>query len=118
MKWIFDLSAILAVISMSFVLYWIKSDAREAAVRLVELRHDIADERAALDILKAEWSHLNRPSRLQDLAERYLSLKIMDADQIVNFDDLPRRERLSTTRSVWSASHGDFLQEKGKETVE
>jgi len=46
-----------------------------------DARHDIArlesqirQEKQTIDILKAEWSYLNRPSRLRELAEKHLAL--------------------------------------------
>ena len=46
-----------------------------------DARHDIArlekqirQEKQNIDILEAEWSYLNRPSRLRELAEKHLEL--------------------------------------------
>ena len=35
-----------------------------------------------LTVLKAEWSHLNKPARLRVLAERYLELRAIESRQV------------------------------------
>ena len=47
-------------------------DTRQAIARL---EYQIQNEQQNLDILKAEWSYLNRPSRLRRLAEKHLELE-------------------------------------------
>jgi len=43
-------------------------------------------------ILKAEWSHLNDPSRIGKLSEKYLKLKPITAKQFIDVDDIPFKE--------------------------
>jgi hypothetical protein len=42
---------------------------QEALGRVAALREQIAQEREALGVLRAEWAYLNRPDRLQALVE-------------------------------------------------
>ena len=88
---VLNLVAIMAVILSSFGLYRVKQEARAEAYKVAEVRRHIEREEEAINILKAEWSHLNQPSRVQDLAGRYLDLKPIDVHQIVTFQDLPQR---------------------------
>ena len=90
---VINLVAVMAVILSSFSLYRVKQEARAEAYKVAEVRRDIAREEEAIDILKAEWSYLNQPSRIQDLAGRYLELKPTDVHQIVTLQDLPQRPR-------------------------
>ncbi|MDC9701557.1 MAG: hypothetical protein PSN37_04980 [Alphaproteobacteria bacterium] len=80
--------AVLTIIFSSFFLYHIKSEARRDAALLVTLREDIRKEQEMINVLKAEWSHLDQPRRLQDLAGRYLDLRLLDAHQIIALKDL------------------------------
>ena len=45
----------------------------------------------AAHVLKAEWSYLNRPARLEDLGRRLLALEPMDARQSTAVTDIPLR---------------------------
>jgi len=52
-------------------------------------------EEDRIDVLKADWSLLTQPSRLQRLAERFhdeLQLEPVDARQIADLDELPERQ--------------------------
>jgi hypothetical protein len=46
----------------------------------------------ALNVLKAEWEHLNDPQRLQLLSARYLELRPIGRKQIVSLRDITSGE--------------------------
>ena len=50
--------------------------------------------------LKAEWSHLNQPARLEDLGRRLLKLKPARASQNVDIEDIPFRPIKKTTKGA------------------
>lgn len=78
------------VISAAYV-YRIKMDSTSRMERVVKLRADIREERNQIAALKAEWSGLTSPARLQGLAERHLQLKPIDASQFDSLKNLPPR---------------------------
>lgn len=81
---------VLAITVMfAFGLYKLKYNTSISEDQLVQLQHDIEQEQRALRVLKAEWSHLNRPERIQALAARHLELKPLDPSQILEFKDIP-----------------------------
>ncbi|BBE74500.1 cell division protein FtsL [Oharaeibacter diazotrophicus] len=83
----------LMVLSAAAV-YDMKYEAELAAENVHKVERDIERERAALSLLKAEWSVLTQPGRLQDLAERHadiLKLTPMTADHIVTLADIPAK---------------------------
>lgn len=51
--------------------------------QLATLNRKIVAEQEAIQILKAEWSYLNDPSRLETLARTHLALRPTDARQFV-----------------------------------
>src|SRR5690349_13915872 len=72
--------------------YQTKHYAVEAARHVNELRDQIEDERVRLSLLKAEWSELTQPGRLQALVERYpdqLGLQPFGIDRMVRITDIP-----------------------------
>lgn len=80
---------VIAVIVLSVGLYDIKYRAEAAEKRARQLERDIASEQEGIRVLRAEWSYLNQPERLQQLAQRYTTLEALKASQIGSFDDVP-----------------------------
>ncbi|MBT7943062.1 MAG: energy transducer TonB, partial [Alphaproteobacteria bacterium] len=62
----------LLAMSLSLTLFVVKYQVQDLEGELVAYNRSITDDRQAIHVLKAEWSHLNQPARLRDLAERYL----------------------------------------------
>ena len=58
---------------------------------LIRLDRQIQHDRDEVQVLRAEWAHLNDPTRLSDLARRHLDLAPVAGVQIVRFDVLPTR---------------------------
>lgn len=67
---------------VGFILFKVKYEVIEVEQKLTETLQQTAREKENIHILKAEWSHLNEPQRLQKLAEKYLDIVPMKTDQI------------------------------------
>lgn len=88
--------AMLAIaIATCFGLYRIAGEAQAAQHALSQTRAGIEAEREAIGILRAEWSYLVKPARLQDLAERYLGLKAVAATEISTIARIPYRVEMT-----------------------
>ena len=77
------------------VVYDFKYEAERATAKVAKIARRIDAERDAIATLKAEWSLLNQPRRLQDLAERYhsyLELDPLAPTQIGTIDDIPFKQ--------------------------
>ena len=61
--------SILAVMALAFWAYREGYETRESERAVRDLQGEIARAREDLAMLRAEWSYLNRPDRLQMLAE-------------------------------------------------
>jgi len=85
------LVVIAALVASAAYVYKIKFDSTLRAERVARLRAEIKHERDAAAALRAQWETLDRPARIQALADRHLSLKSLDANQIDNLDHLPQR---------------------------
>ncbi len=57
--------------------------------RLFVLNEQITDDRDAVHVLRAEWSYLNQPERLEGLSQRYLELQPLDGNQIAVIAAVP-----------------------------
>lgn len=80
------------LVLVSFELYNGVQRGKAQEQTLSDLGTQIAREREAIRVLKAEWSFLNQPERLQALARRHLPLTQTGASQIVVPASLPLRD--------------------------
>ncbi|MEM7170733.1 MAG: hypothetical protein AAF530_11225 [Pseudomonadota bacterium] len=51
----------------------------------------ILADQEAIQVLQAEWSYLNQPNKIADLAGRHLSLDTLSPEKVIAFEDLPWR---------------------------
>ena len=86
-----NLIVVAALVLAAAYVYKIKFESTLKVERVAKLRAEIRRERDATAALRAEWSQLDSPSRIQGIAERHLSLKPVDATQYDAFDRLPER---------------------------
>jgi cell division protein FtsL len=70
----FNICLSLALVVLAYVIYQVKYDTRAFDVDIAALSKDIEAERDSVAVLRAEWSLLNRPERIERLAEKYLDL--------------------------------------------
>ena len=71
--------------------YKIKYESTLEAERVAKLRTELRREQDAIANLRAEWAKLDRPDRIQDLAQRHLVLKPLETRQFDPLDRLPER---------------------------
>lgn len=84
---ILTIAIFIATLGMAGVLYKIKYDTRSLQLDSVRLRQDIAVEKQQLAVLKAEWSILTQPARIEKLAQS-LKLKQLAPKQIISSRDV------------------------------
>ena len=85
------LLVVAAFVAAAVHVYKIKFDATVQAERVAKIRAEIRREHDKIAALRAEWSSLDNPARIQELARRHLALKPIDASQFDNFARLPER---------------------------
>jgi len=79
------------VVAIGFVLFHIKDRVQGLEGRLAGLHQSIDDDREAIHALRAEWSYLNDPARIEALTRRYLRYKPVEARQVQALDTVPMR---------------------------
>jgi hypothetical protein len=84
-----NIVAILALIGSAVYAYSIKYQTSFQAEQILKMKHEIKAERDAIAVLRAEWSFLTRPERLQQLSDRYLDLQQLSVGQIVAASAIP-----------------------------
>ena len=83
---------IAVMVSAAAFTYTTKHGAEAELSKLRRLEAAIRFEEETIDVLKADWSLLTQPSRLQRLADVYhedLQLVPLEAHQIANITELP-----------------------------
>jgi cell division protein FtsL len=88
---ILNMLVIAALVSAAAYVYKIKFESTRQAERIAKVRMEIRQEQDAIASLRAEWSKLDTPARIQELANRHLSLKPIDPRQFHTLRDLPER---------------------------
>lgn len=91
---IFNLVLILAMLAGALVTYDMKHKAEVAADRVATLRSEISKEKDQIALLKAEWSVLDQPARLQGVIDKYadhFKLQPFSPTQIATIDQIPMR---------------------------
>ncbi len=108
-----DIVLIAVMVSAAALTYKIKQEAEDQQSAVHKLEAQIRTEEDTIELLKADWSLLTQPARLEKLANLYqsqLNLQPVDARQIVGMDDLPAKpltiEDLSSQRLGTMAENG------------
>ena len=81
-----NICLVVALLALAYVIYDGKYQARALDEDIVGLRKDIDTEQDAVAVLRAEWSLLNRPERIERLATKHLKLAPARPQQIVTLD--------------------------------
>ena len=92
-----NICLVLSLVALAYVIYQVKYEARALDEEIASLGNEIDTERDSLAVLRAEWSLLNRPERIERLAQKFLKLAPVQPRQLV---------------TVYSVSDGDFTRQR------
>jgi hypothetical protein len=87
------------IISLTGVsMFLIKHEVQILNAKLNQLHHDVLTHQENISILKAEWSYLNQPGRIEGLARRHSDYRPTETKQIINIEDLPYPKQTNLVR--------------------
>jgi hypothetical protein len=89
-----DIIMILVMVSAAAVTYRIKADSEDQLRQVRKLERQIVEEEDSIDLLKADWSLLTQPSRIQKLVDAHqdaLGLQPTDSHQVTGLDAVPEK---------------------------
>ncbi|MBP2229099.1 hypothetical protein J2847_002393 [Azospirillum agricola] len=73
------------------VLFQTSYDVQDLEEKLAGLNRKIVTEQESIQVLKAEWSYLNDPTKLEEMARAHLALQPVEARQFLALDVIPMR---------------------------
>lgn len=73
------------------ILFQTSYEVQELEEKLAATNRKIVQEQESIQVLKAEWSFLNDPTRLEQLARAHLALQPVEARQFASLDIIPMR---------------------------
>lgn len=92
---------ILMAAAISVALFVVKYRVQDLEAEFRDVNRQISTSEEDLHVLRAEWSHLNQPHRLRQLAGQYLEIGPLDAKRVGDAEhilgELPEREELAET---------------------
>ena len=81
------------IVAASYAMFHISYEVEQVETELRALNRQTLAEQESIHVLKAEWSHLNRPENLRELSRELLpNMQPPAIKQIVTFDQLPHRD--------------------------
>ena len=87
-----NICLVLGLVALAYVIYQVKYEARALDEQIASLDKEIDTERDSLAVLRAEWSLLNRPERIERLAQKFLKLAPVQPRQLVTLDSVSDRD--------------------------
>jgi cell division protein FtsL len=81
-----NICMVLVLVALAYVIYEGKYEARALDEDIGGLRKEIETERDGVAVLRAEWSLLNRPERIERLAKKHLKLNPARPQQLVTIE--------------------------------
>ncbi|HEX5777712.1 MAG TPA: hypothetical protein VFY21_02625 [Xanthobacteraceae bacterium] len=83
--------SLLILVGSAVAVYKVKYDTTYEVQRIAKLRAEIRGEQERIALLRAEWTRLAAPQRVQELAVRHLGMKPMDVARVSDLANLPEK---------------------------
>jgi hypothetical protein len=87
------------IVVASFLLYRVKYEVQGLRAQIAQTSRELEQEKEALHVVAAEWAYLNRPQRLEYLANKYLASQGVTVRQVAEIEaiDFPKQETAQDT---------------------
>ena len=83
--------SIAAALALAAILFHVKQEVRDLERELRLVNGAILGHQETIQVLQSEWSYLNRPARIAELAERHLGMRPFAPGQVIRLEDIPFR---------------------------
>jgi cell division protein FtsL len=79
----------MVIVVSAFLLYRVKYEVRYIKSEIAKTTQQLEEQRQVYHVTAAEWAYLNRPERLQALADKYLSSSALTVNQVAEIEAIP-----------------------------
>lgn len=93
-----------ATLAIAVTLFHLKQQVGDLERELSQVNRQIVAHRETIQVLRTEWSFLNQPARIAELAERHLGMRPNLPEQSIRLDDLPLRGPLAAAAEMASGA--------------
>ena len=91
---------IMVIVVSTFLLYRVKYEVQSIKTQIAKTSQELEEQRQVLHVNAAEWAYLNRPERLQVLAEKYLSPSAITVDQVSEIESIPFPSKMEASAQM------------------
>lgn len=92
--------SIAVALVLAAVLFHVKQEVRDLERELRLVNGAIVGHREAIQVLESEWSYLNQPERIAELAARHLDMGPIDTNRVIRLEDIPFRTAPAETAAA------------------
>ena len=108
---------LLGLLALAYVIYQVKYETRALDGEIATIGKEIEAERDAIAVLRAEWSLLNRPERIERLAKKHLQLAPSDPRQLVTVDSVTNSDFDRLKAKAQAGQQADAKQAAPKQSA-
>lgn len=104
---------IAATLVLATALFQFKQTVGDLERELAQVNAAIVDHQETIQILRSEWSFLNQPSTVEQLAKRHLHMQPSTAARVIRLEDLPWRDGAAQQIAATAAAQRKTQDAKG-----
>ncbi|MET0668094.1 MAG: cell division protein FtsL [Methyloceanibacter sp.] len=112
-----NICLLLGLLALAYVIYQVKYETRALDAEIATIGKEIEAERDGIAVLRAEWSLLNRPERIERLAKKHLKLAPSDPRQVVTVDSVTDSDFDRLKAQAQAAQQADAQQASPKQVA-
>ncbi len=79
---------------LAISVYEVEKRVSDLRKELRDARQSIAKDQHEMHVLRAEWSYLNQPRRIEEMSQEVLELAPVSLTNFMQIDDIPLRSEL------------------------
>lgn len=79
---------------MIYTVFQVEQHVQSVRTDLIETNRQLNGNIYQVHLLKAEWAYLTKPTRLEEMVDKYLNTDVISVSQVGNVKSIPLKTRL------------------------